>query len=156
MVRLAPTIGEVRFWKKFGPKTTFWEKRFRGLSRQNRAKFLSRTILPPNAPNSLFGLKTRWGGGFVKEFGPKTCFFGETKLHSETILPPIAPYGPFGPENRWGAVSYKNSNRKRVFGKNDFRGFRGKIERSFCPEQFCPQTCHIVRLAPKIAEGAVL
>ena len=49
----------IGFVKKFEPKTCFGEKRFRGLSRQNRAKFSSGTILPPNAPYSPFGHENR-------------------------------------------------------------------------------------------------
>jgi hypothetical protein len=41
-----------------------------------------------------------------------------------------------------GPVSSKNSNRKRVFLDG----------RNFTPGHFCPQSCHLVRLAKKIGE----
>ena len=41
-----------------------------------------------------------------------------------------------------GPVSSKNSERKRVFSDG----------RNFAPGHFCPQLCHLVRLAKKICE----
>ena len=41
-----------------------------------------------------------------------------------------------------GPVSFKNSNRKRVFQDG----------RNFTPGHFCPQSCHLVHLARKIGE----
>ena len=55
-VCLAMKIGEVRSWTKIQTENVFFGKtNSRGLLRQNRAKFSSGTILPPNAPYSQLG-----------------------------------------------------------------------------------------------------
>ena len=80
-------------------------------------------------------------------------FFGKTNLRgllrqnwakfsSGTILPPNAPYSELGPEKTYAVISSKNSERKRVFWDG----------RNFAPGNFCPQSCHLVRLARKIGE----
>jgi hypothetical protein len=71
---------------------------------QNRAKFSSGTILPPNPPYSQLGPEKRYGAGSIKKFQPKTCFLGWSKLHTGTLLPSIMPSIPFGQENRSGAI----------------------------------------------------
>ena len=64
------------------------------------------------------------------------------KLSSGTILPPNAPYSQLAQKRGMGPVSSKNSNRKGVFQDG----------RNFAPGRFCPQSCHLVRLANKIGE----
>ena len=129
LVRLTKKIGEVRFSTKSQTEIVFFEKmNSRGLLRQNWAKFSSGTILPPNALYSQLGPEKRYGAVFIKKFQPKTCFLGWKKLRSGRLLPPIAPSSPFGQENRWGAIFYKNSNRNRIFWKNEFeRAFEAKM-----------------------------
>ena len=101
LVRLAKKIGDVRFSPKIQTENLFFGKtNLRGLSRQNRAKFSSGTILPPNAQYSQSCPEKLYGAGFIKKFQPKKCFLGRTKLRSGTLLPPIAPSIPFGQENR--------------------------------------------------------
>ena len=138
-VRLSKKIGEVRFSTKIQIENVFFGKtNLRGLLRQNWAKFSFRTILPPNAPYSELRPEKRCGAYFVKKFRPKSCFLGWMKLRSGTLLPPIAPSSPFGQENRWGGIEYKNSNRKRVFWKNEFeRAFGAKLSKVFVRNK-CP------------------
>ena len=101
LIRLAKKIGEVRFSTKIQTENVFFGKtNLRGLLRQNWAKFSSRTILPPNIPNSQLGPQKRYGTGFINEFQQKTCFLRWTKFRSGTLLPPIVPSSPFGQENR--------------------------------------------------------
>ena len=132
-VRLDKKIGEARFSTKIQIENVFFGKtNLRGLSRHNWAKFSFGTILPPNAPYSQLGPEKRYGVGFFKKFQPKTCFLGWTKLLCRTLLPTIVPSSPFGQENCWGAIYYKNSNRKRVFWKNEFeRAFETKFSTVF-------------------------
>ena len=118
------------FIKKFIPKTCFF----------GWTKLRSGTLLPPIAPSSPLGQGKRYGASFINEFQQKTCFFGWTKLRSGTLLPPIAPSSPFGQGNRWGAIYYKNSNRKRVFWKNEFeRAFEAKLSKVFVRNNFAPE-----------------
>ena len=141
LVRLAKKIDEVRFSTKIQTENVFLGKtNLRGLLRQNWAKFSSGSIMPPNAPYSELGPEKRNGAGFIKKFHPKTCFLGWTKLPSETFLPPIVPSSPFGKENRWGAILNKNSNRKRVFWKNEFeRAFDAKLSNVVVQNNFAPE-----------------
>ena len=98
LVCLAHKIGEVRFSRKIQTENMFFGKmNSGGLLRQNWAKFMSGTILPPNTPYGQLGPEKRYGAGFIKKFQPKTCFLGWTKLRSGTLLPPITPSSPFGP-----------------------------------------------------------
>ena len=101
LVRLAKKIGEVRFSSKIQTENVFVGKTNSiGLLRQKCSKFSSITFSPPNAPYSQLGPEKRYGAGFIKEFQPKTCFLGWTKLRSGTLLPPITQSSPFGQENR--------------------------------------------------------
>ena len=80
-------------------------------------------------------------------------FFGETNsrgllrqnwamFSSGSILPPNAPYSQLGPKKRYGAGFIKKFQPNTCF-----------LEwRSFTPGHFCPQSCHLVRLAKKIGE----
>ena len=121
LVRLAKKIGEVRFSTKIKTENVFFGKTNSiGLLMQNSVNFSFGTILPLNAPYSQLASEKRCGAGFIKKFQPKSCFLGSTKLRSRTLLPPIVPSIPFGQENRWGTILYKNSNRKRVFWKNEY------------------------------------
>ena len=43
--------------------------------------------MPPNAPYSQLGPEKRYGAGFIKNFQPKTCFCGWTKLRSVHCCP---------------------------------------------------------------------
>ena len=104
-VRLAKKIGEVRFSTKIQSENMIFGKMNSiGLLRWNWAKFLSGTILPPNASCSQLGPEKMYEAGFIKKFQTKTCFLGWTKLRSGTLLPPITQSSPFGQENRWGAI----------------------------------------------------
>ena len=140
------------FVQKFKEKTCFLEKLIR--EGKNWAKFSSGTILPPNAPYSQLGPEKRYGAGFIKKFHPQTCFLGCTKLHSGTLLPPIAPSTPLAQENWWGETYYKNSNRKRVFWKNEFEGaFEAKLSKVFVRNNFAPNAPYS-QLAPEKKNGA--
>ena len=126
------------FVQKLKQKSLFLEKLIR--EGQIWAKFSTVTVLPSNAPCMQLGSEKRYGAGFIKKFQPKTWFLGWTKLHSGTLLPPIVPSSPFGQENRWGAILYKNSNRKRVFWKNEFeRAFEAKLRKVFVWNNFAPE-----------------
>ena len=140
LVRLTKKIGEVRFSPKIQTEIEFFGKtNSRGLLRQNWAKFSSGTTLPPNAPYSQLGPEKRYGAGFIKKLQSKTCFLGWRKPHSGTLLPQIVPSSPFNQENRWGAIYYKNSNRIRVFWKNEFeRAFEAKLNNVFVRNNFAP------------------
>ena len=141
LVRLAKKIGDVRFSTKIQTENVFFGKTNSiGLLRQNWAKFSSGIILPLNVPYSQLGPEMGYGAGFIKKFQTKACFLGWTKLRSGTLLPLIAPSIPFGQENRWGAILYKNSNRKRVFWKNEFeRAFEAKLGKVFVRNIFAPK-----------------
>ena len=64
------------------------------------------------------------------------------KFSSGTILPPNAPYSQLGLEKRYGAGFINKFQLKRVF----------LDERNIAPGHFCPQSCHLDRLAHKIGE----
>jgi hypothetical protein len=138
---LAKKIAVVRFGAKIQTENMFFGKtNSRGLLRQNWAKFSSGTILPLNPPYSQLGPEKRYGAGFIKKFQPKMCFLRWTKLHSGTLLPPIVSSSPFGQENSCGAIWCKNSNRKRVFWKNEFEGaFEAKLGKVFVRNNFAPE-----------------
>ena len=154
VVRLAIKIGEVRFSIRIPTVNVFFGKtNSRGLLRKNSAKFSSGTILPPNAPHSQWGLEKMYEAGFIKKFQKKTCFLGRTKLHSKALLPPIVPSSPFGKGNRWGVIYYKNSNRKRVFWKNEFeRAFEAKLGNVFV--RILPPNAPYSQLRPEKRYGA--
>ena len=118
------------------------------------SKVFVRTILPTNAPYRQLGPKKWYETGFIKKFLPKIYFFGRTKLRSVTLLPPIMPSSPSGQENRCGAISYRNSNRKRVFWKNEFgRAFEAKLSKVFVRNNFAPNTPNS-QLGPEKRYGA--
>ena len=57
-------------------------------------------------------------------------------------MPPNAPYSQLGPEKRYGAGFIK-----KFQPKSCFLGWT-----KLYPGHFCPQSCHLVRLAKKIGE----
>ena len=80
-------------------------------------------------------------------------FFGKTnsrgllrqnwaKFSSRSILPPNAPYSELGPEKKYGARFIKKFQPKTCF----------LAWTKLHSEHFCPQSCHLVRLAKKIGE----
>ena len=146
----------------FGP-----ENRWKGWFRKNRPEmlFLFVTILPHSAPYSLIGPKNRWGGRFCKS-GLEMCFSEirfqglfrqkRAKFSSVATLPQNAPHSLFGPENRWRGLFRKNGT-ETCFMEKRFRGcFRQKWAKFFVRYNFALKTHHIIHLAPKIGEGAVL
>ena len=98
---------------------------------------------------------------FSTKIQAENVFFGKTnswellrqnweQFSSRTILPLNAPYSQLGPEKRYGAGFLKKFQPKTCFlEKRIWEGFWGKIEQSFCPEQFCPRTHHIANLERK-------
>ena len=90
---------------------------------------------------------------FSKKIQTENVIFGITnsrgllrqnwaKFSSGTILPPNAPYSQFGLEKRYGAGFINQFQPKRVFLDS----------RNIAPGHFCPQSCHLDRLAHKIGE----